>query len=308
MARPFKQGLHYFPLDVNFFEDERIQDLNLSYGYLGEIVYLRLLTMVYANGYFLEKTTTSLAKTIIRSIGPNFAPSLSEIEAIIETCAELGLLDQALLKEGVITSKAIQKQFVLSTRRRRHKVERKYWLLDEETMSQLAKFPHFNEDTSKELLSTITPLLEVNVDNNPISVDDNRVIVDKSTQKEKEKEKETKRLIKDVIDKGALAPSSNHFLTKVLIKNKYIDEHSLESYRFNHLFLELLEAYDFEDVLAALDYLVKYSRKKDVVIRDKFAFLKESLYQNLEMFERKREIANESFEVWFKRNFLQVDR
>ena len=49
MARPFKQGLQYFPLDVNIFEDEKIQDLNLAFGYLGEIIYIRLLSMIYAN-------------------------------------------------------------------------------------------------------------------------------------------------------------------------------------------------------------------------------------------------------------------
>jgi len=74
MARPFKQGLQYFPLDVNIFEDEKIQDLNLAFGYLGEIIYIRLLSMIYANGYYLEKSISSLARTLMKSIGANWTP------------------------------------------------------------------------------------------------------------------------------------------------------------------------------------------------------------------------------------------
>ena len=122
MARPFKQGLQYFPLDVNIFEDEKIQDLNLAFGYFGEIIYIRLLSMIYANGYFLEKSITSLAKTLVKSIGANWAPNPIDIEEVIVYCGKVGLFNNDLLKDDVITSKSIQKQFILSTRRDRKSV------------------------------------------------------------------------------------------------------------------------------------------------------------------------------------------
>ena len=114
MARPFKQGLQYFPIDVNIFEDEKIQELNITFGHLGEMVYIRLLTMIYANGYYLEKSISSLAISLAKSIGL-YAPGVVEIEKVIKKCAEIGLFDRKLLESGVITSKSVQKQFILST-------------------------------------------------------------------------------------------------------------------------------------------------------------------------------------------------
>ena len=40
MARPYKQGLIYFPLDIDYYEDEKIVELSLEYGPVGEAVFL----------------------------------------------------------------------------------------------------------------------------------------------------------------------------------------------------------------------------------------------------------------------------
>ena len=39
MARQFELGLKYFPIDVGFFETDKIATLNLEYGILGESVF-----------------------------------------------------------------------------------------------------------------------------------------------------------------------------------------------------------------------------------------------------------------------------
>jgi hypothetical protein len=307
MARPFKQGLQYFPLDVNIFEDEKIQDLNLAFGYFGEIIYIRLLAMIYANGYFLEKSISSLAKTLVKSIGANWAPNPVDIEEVIVYCGKVGLFNNDLLKDDVITSKSIQKQFILSTRRRKNTGADKYWLLDEKTMLELSIFNKTNKSITVDNNLINVDTNGVNVNNNQVNADNNRVNVDKSTQKEKEKKKERKNDKEDKEDKGPYGLPKLHFITNSLIKNKYIDETSLDVIKYNILFEETIRGYGFEDVLSAVDYVVKYSKNPNPHIEDKFAFMRDSLQNNLKQFEHRRKMSNESFESWIKRTLLQVD-
>ena len=70
MARPLKKGLEYFPLDVRIFRDEKIRVLSYLAGPLGEIVYIRILTMIYENGYYLEVTLDNLTRILHIDIGP----------------------------------------------------------------------------------------------------------------------------------------------------------------------------------------------------------------------------------------------
>ncbi|WP_106828466.1 Lin1244/Lin1753 domain-containing protein [Parabacteroides pacaensis] len=43
MARPFKKGLDYFPFNVYFLENRKIQRLRKIYGNVGLVVYLAIL-------------------------------------------------------------------------------------------------------------------------------------------------------------------------------------------------------------------------------------------------------------------------
>ena len=69
MARPYKQGLDYFPLDVNIFRDEKISILLEESGPLAVYVYIRILALVFENGYYLEMTLDHLARIIRRESG-----------------------------------------------------------------------------------------------------------------------------------------------------------------------------------------------------------------------------------------------
>ena len=41
MARPQKDGLDYFPVDVDFYEDEKVELISAKYGSKGEVLILR---------------------------------------------------------------------------------------------------------------------------------------------------------------------------------------------------------------------------------------------------------------------------
>ncbi len=54
MARPTKDGLDYFPLDVDVFEDEKIEAIAGEFGIKGELAVIKLLCAVYKKGYFIR--------------------------------------------------------------------------------------------------------------------------------------------------------------------------------------------------------------------------------------------------------------
>jgi len=232
---------------------------------------------------------------------------VNEIEKIILRAGSNGLFDKKLLSVGVFTSKAIQRQFTLSTRRRRGIEHQKYWLLDQHTMLELNNFykktPQVNVDNNP----SSTVVIDNSNDTSSDIIDSNNdtsteVIAYKGTQKEKEKKKERDK--EDKKDKGVYSLPNYHYITKAIIRSQYIDDGTLEIGKYNKLFDEAVSIYGFDDVLAAIDYIVSYSKRTETPIEDKFSFMRKSLMNNLEMFQRRRENSHESIEDWFKRLVL----
>ncbi len=55
MARPFKEGLDYFPLDVDFLDDKKVKLIKAEFGAKGILVLIYLLTLV------IKATDTSIS-------------------------------------------------------------------------------------------------------------------------------------------------------------------------------------------------------------------------------------------------------
>ena len=135
MARAVGNGLRYFPKDVDYYMDDRIMDLLDAFGPLGQTVYDVMLTMVYREGYYLEMAPDRLARQIIRWIGSGWVESREKVVEVLGFIAEVGLVDKALYRQGVITSAAIQRRYDEVAARR--KTDRsKYWLLEAEPAAE----------------------------------------------------------------------------------------------------------------------------------------------------------------------------
>ena len=131
MARPQKTGLDYFPFDVDYHDDFKIMDLLNEYGPLGCKIYEITLCKVYKNGYYLDVSLDKLATQIIRTIGNRWIKEKNLVLQVIQYCADIGLFDNALLTQSVITSVGIQRRYSEVTVR--NKVDKsKYWLLEKE--------------------------------------------------------------------------------------------------------------------------------------------------------------------------------
>ncbi|MEG0899051.1 MAG: DUF4373 domain-containing protein [Oscillospiraceae bacterium] len=129
MARTNKVGLDYFPLDVDFFNDEKIEFVSARFGVKGEIVALRLLCKIYRNGYFTpwnDDECTLLSKRA----GDGITPSLAS--EIVKELVKRGFFDESLLlRFEILTSKGIQNRYFEAAKRcSRIDVYSEYLLVD----------------------------------------------------------------------------------------------------------------------------------------------------------------------------------
>jgi len=187
MARPLKKGLDYHPTDLWMFDDEKFIDLQNKYGPLGEVIYIRILWLMYENGYYhkiesMEKT----AARILKNIGSKWVRDKERVIKVISLLAESNLLDAKLMHDGILTSRGAQRRYLKVTgRRKRDNTEREYWLLDEKEESELLSEIDA-ADVFKNALKNI-----VSVDNNGVSVDNNPDNVGNNPTKQS-KQKQTK--------------------------------------------------------------------------------------------------------------------
>ena len=130
MARPRKAGLDYFYKDVHDWDDLKIIDLVTRFGPSGFAVYDVVLCEIYKNGYYLETPIEKLALFVIRAIGSKWIKDKTFVLQVIQYCADIGLFNDVLLSQSVITSAEIQLHYSEVTAR--NKADKsKYWLLGE---------------------------------------------------------------------------------------------------------------------------------------------------------------------------------
>jgi hypothetical protein len=115
MARPTKNGLDYFPFDVDFFDDEKIEAISGEFGIKGELVTIRLLCVIYRNGYYIEWNDI-LKMKLLKKL-PGIGVEL--LDLIVARLVAWGFFDKSLFDSAkVLTSKGIQSRFQEATKRR----------------------------------------------------------------------------------------------------------------------------------------------------------------------------------------------
>lgn len=181
MARPIKKGLDYFPLDTDIFENDKLFDVQNDYGPLGEVIYIRLLCLVYRNGYYYQfESLDKLAAMMIRSIGNRWAKDKKTVKEVILYLAKINLFSSELMRRNVITSRSIQERYQLAVERRQSKIE-EYNLLEKNNFHEgLLSAPKNAESAAKSLVS---------VTETPDNVSDNAT---KESKEKKSKVKESK--------------------------------------------------------------------------------------------------------------------
>lgn len=152
MARPLKEGLDYFPFNVDFFEDDKIQLMSAEFGIKAELVIIRLFTKIYKNGYYYKWGDD---QCLLFSMAMGVGKRSMWVQEVINGCIRRCLFDKGCYDEfGVLTSTAIQRRYILAIKERKTVVlDRPYWLLS----------------------SDETPINEVNPQNNGVNPPDNPI-------------------------------------------------------------------------------------------------------------------------------------
>lgn len=112
MARPTKQGLDYFPLDVDFFQDLKIRKIIRAYGDSATAILICILCMIYKdNGYHIkwDEDTAFIISEILNS-------DEEKISLVVSKAIEVDFFNkEVFLKFSILTSRAIQKNWIKHT-------------------------------------------------------------------------------------------------------------------------------------------------------------------------------------------------
>lgn len=165
MSRPLKQGLDYFPMDVEV--DDKIELIEAKHGIAGFGVLVKMFQKIYKEGYYLnwnEETQLLFARRINVDI--------NSVSAIIIDCFRYHIFNEELYtKHHILTSTGIQKRYLNATNRRKELfLCKKYVIVD---------------------------INKINVDINWINGDNSTQSKVKYSKVKKSKEKQSKEVQKD---------------------------------------------------------------------------------------------------------------
>ena len=146
MARPRKDGVDYFPFDVDFFSDSKVKIVRSRYGSDGVEVYIYLLCEIYRDkGYYLQcnEDTDCL-------IASDLGMSIDKVGQIKAYLLGRSLFDNTLFRSAeVLSSRGIQRRFQQAVKGRAVKnpvvVREDLWLLDESETESFIKVRHKND-------------------------------------------------------------------------------------------------------------------------------------------------------------------
>ena len=167
MAHTGKTGLSYFPFDIDFFSDEKIEFLSARLGLKGEAIAIRLLCKIYRNGYFLQWGDDE-SLLFAKRVGDGCQNTL--VNDVVNELVKRGFLDESIFNRfKILTSKGIQVRFFEACERRK-KIE-------------------VFEDI---LLVEVTNMENVNIISLDVNISSNNVDINPQSKVKNSKEKESK--------------------------------------------------------------------------------------------------------------------
>jgi len=123
VARPIKDGVDYFPLDVAL--DEKFELIEAEFGLIGFAVVVKLYQRIYERGYYCEWTNE-----VALLFGHKIGLGGNAVSEIVAAAIRRGIFDKDMFdKYGILTSKGIQKRYFEAVARRKLVNVKKQYLL-----------------------------------------------------------------------------------------------------------------------------------------------------------------------------------
>ena len=193
MARPFKNGVDYFPLDVQL--DEKFELLEAQFGIKAFAVIVKLYQKIYGGeGYYCE-WDEDIALLFAQRNNVNY----NVVSDILSAAVKRGIFNKKMFQDyGILTSAGIQKQYLkIITKRKQIEIKEAYWLIPDTVNS---------ENSEKN---------GVNDGNNSVNDGNN------AQRKGKEREKEIEKEKRNEIEKGKRKPYGEY--SRVLLSDDEYD-------------------------------------------------------------------------------------
>lgn len=124
------KGLNYFPVDIRFFQCDKIAIIEAEYGLKALAIVFKLLCRIYSEGFYMMWDERACKLFRLNACAEC---SAEELQAIVAALVKEGFFSAACFeKYGVLTSKGIQRRFFeAASRRKRMVIERAELLLIE---------------------------------------------------------------------------------------------------------------------------------------------------------------------------------
>ena len=152
MARPQKEGLDYFPLDVDIAEDKRVQFVVGKCGQEGFATIIHLLMAIYRNGYYLTWDELELYSTSQRINLP-----VNTISEVVSHLLNYGFFDKEKFDLfGILTSHGIQTRYLRACEyRKKVKMVKEFCMVTPEDGIKESRFEYINPPkTIKQVVNT----------------------------------------------------------------------------------------------------------------------------------------------------------
>jgi DnaD/phage-associated family protein len=176
MARPKKEGLDYFPLDIDMDQDDKIALIEAKHGLIGFSIVVKLFMKIYKNGYYYE---WSEKEQLLFSSRVNV--DINSVKEVINDCINWGLFNEDVYKKyTILTSKGIQERYMEAVLRRKEiAFVNEFLLVNPSDHVRNSKIKIKIVDSNRNM---------INVDINPNNADGNSQSKSKSKSKSESKE------------------------------------------------------------------------------------------------------------------------
>ena len=115
MARPLKQGIDYFSLDVDFLKDLKVKKIVRGCGAIAPVILISLLSNIYRDyGYYV-----GWDKDMPFLVADEVGASEGAVDEVVRKATLVGFFDERLFEEyAILTSRGIQKRFLAAAYKR----------------------------------------------------------------------------------------------------------------------------------------------------------------------------------------------
>ena len=192
MARPIKNGLDYFPFDVNFMNSRIARRLKRQFDNDGLVVYMTVLCDTFANGYFIEVTDDYLF-----DLTEVCACDEKKLLEIIDYLVKLEVFHAEFWRQKrILTSQYIQECYIMA----KHKSSVNHSINEDVCLVSRAETPISRAETP------------VSREETPVSREEIPQRKEKKSKEKESKEKESKE--KNILTTTTIACAREEFSLK----------------------------------------------------------------------------------------------